>query len=187
LVNKRPHQTSPFPPSDDIVSSPVLPIPISVDDSVFPHNSISPIVPISPYTDHISESVPISDDHISDYVPISIAGSDDNVISSNSDDFSTPCDTPIAVPIRQSSQIRQKPNYLHDYHCQLVTFSSTSLQPSSNLADQSIQGTSHALSSVLSYDRLSPSHKHFALSISTSVEPQFFHQAIKHACWREAM
>jgi hypothetical protein len=97
------YKTSPFPPSDDIVSSPVLPIPVSVDDYVFPNNSISPIVPISPYTDHISESVPISDDHISDFVPISIADSIDNVISSNSDDFSAPCDTLIAVPIRQSS------------------------------------------------------------------------------------
>jgi hypothetical protein len=101
--NVFPYKTSPFPPSDDIVSSPVLPIPVSVDDYVFPNNSISPIVPISPYTDHISESVPISDDHISDFVPISIADSIDNVISSNSDDFSAPCDTLIAVPIRQSS------------------------------------------------------------------------------------
>jgi hypothetical protein len=170
-----PYKTSHFPPSDDFVSSSVLPIPVPADDFVFPNNSVSP------HTNHISDSVSISlTDNVSDSI--------DNVISSNSNDISAPCgDTPLAVPIRQSSRIRQKPNYLHDYHCQLVTSSSTSLQPSSNLADQSIQGTSHALSSVLSYDRLSTSHKHFALSISTSFEPQFFHQAVKHACWREAM
>jgi hypothetical protein len=157
-----PYKTSHFPPSDDFVSSSVLPIPVYADDFVFPNNSVSP------HTNHISDSVPISPtDNVSDSI--------DNVISSNSNEISAPCgDTSLAVPIRQSSRIRQKPNYLHDYHCQLVTSSSTSLQPSSNLADQSIQGTSHALSSVLSYDRLSPSHKHFAFSISTSFEHSIF-------------
>jgi hypothetical protein len=36
-----------------------------------------------------------------------------------------------------------------------------------------------SLSYVLSYDRLSFSHKHFSLSIPSNFEPKFFHQTIK--------
>jgi hypothetical protein len=48
-------------------------------------------------------------------------------------------------------------------------------------------GISHPLSSCLSYNKLSPAYRHFSLSVSSIVEPKFFHQAIKHSHWRDAM
>jgi hypothetical protein len=78
-------------------------------------------------------------------------------------------------------------SWILEYHCQQVDSSITPLQSSSYIADQFITGIPHTLSSVLSYDWFSSFHKHFALPISASVEPQYFHQAVKHAFWREAM
>jgi hypothetical protein len=39
-------------------------------------------------------------------------------------------------------------------------------------------GNTYPLSSFVSYDNLSPSHKHFCLSISSIIEPKFYHQAV---------
>jgi len=34
---------------------------------------------------------------------------------------------------------------------------------------------------------LSPSYKQFVLSVSSSIEPTFYHEAVQHSCWRDAM
>ena len=45
----------------------------------------------------------------------------------------------------------------------------------------------YALSSTLSYNHQSPSHKHFSLAVTTLLEPSSFAQANQLPKWREAI
>jgi hypothetical protein len=89
---------------------------------------------------------------------------------------------PPAPTLRRSTRVKTKPSYLQDFHCQLVSSSS----PQSS-AMSTNSGNTYPLSSFVSYDNLSPSYKHFCLSISSIIEPKFYHQAVKDSHWREAM
>ncbi|XP_059429062.1 uncharacterized protein LOC132162859 [Corylus avellana] len=86
---------------------------------------------------------------------------------------------------RRSSRMKQTPCYLQDYHCHLA--SSPSLSNSMAHDSSTISGIPHSLSSFIPYDCLSLNHKHFCLSISSHVEPQFYHQAVSSPEWRDAM
>jgi hypothetical protein len=118
-----PFQTSSFPPTDDIISSQVLPIPVpqsSCDSLVFPSSTVS-----HSNITHVAISQPISASE-----PIFNHDSVTDVVHSNSDIGShvvhPHCDdVSNNVPSRKSSRIRQKLNYLHEYHCQLVDSSIT--------------------------------------------------------------
>jgi hypothetical protein len=88
----------------------------------------------------------------------------------------------ISVPLRKSSRVKFKPSYLQDFHCKLA---STSPLQSSLMNAES--GKPYSLSSFVSYHNLSPSHRSFCLSISSQIEPKFYHQAVKDANWRAAM
>jgi len=94
----------------------------------------------------------------------------------------TPTITPHDFVPRRSSRFKQKPGYLQQYHCQLASHSS----PNSDSV-KSDSGIQYSLSSSLCYDKLSPSYQAFCLSISSTYEPQFFHQANKLQHWRDAM
>lgn len=80
------------------------------------------------------------------------------------------------MPIRQSVRPKKAPAYLSDFHCNVVSTTNTS--HTSPL---------YPLCSILSYSRLSPSHLHYTLSISTHTEPTSYKQAVQHDQWIKAM
>jgi hypothetical protein len=91
---------------------------------------------------------------------------------------------PDCIPFRKSTQQKCKPRYLQQYHCNLATQSPNSIDPKSS---NSVPGIPFPLNYFLHYSMLSNSYKHFSLTVSSQVEPQFFHQAVSSPQWREAM
>lgn len=83
-------------------------------------------------------------------------------------------------PIRQSTIIIKILSYFWDYHCQLA---SHSWLQSNSLIDN-FSSIKFPLCNVLSYHKLSSSHKHFALTIFSNLEPQTFSQAIQIPNWQ---
>lgn len=71
---------------------------------------------------------------------------------------------PSIVHVRRSTRAHRPPNFLQEYHCNLLTNNDTSL----SLAP-------YSLSKYLSYDRLTDTQRHFVLNVSVSYEPSFFH------------
>lgn len=74
---------------------------------------------------------------------------------------------------RISPRTRNMPSYLQDYHC----FS----------LNNYVSCTSHPRSEVLSYHRLSSSHKVFVNSLSSHTEPSSFKEASLDPNWQQAM
>ena len=151
--------------------------PISSTDSVLPlplllHESVAPFLdpmasasfPFPSATHSPSNSNSFSPSLNSDSAPL---------LTSPSEIIPQPC--------RKSSRIKHKPGYLHDYHCHIAT-STSEPAPSS-----SASGIPYTLSSVLSYDHLSPAQKCFSLSVSALVEPTSYTQAVHCKEWCEAM
>jgi transposase InsO family protein len=90
-----------------------------------------------------------------------------------------------SIPIQKSSRIKRPPGYLQDFHCNIAnSYHSNASIHSTSAVSSSNQ---YPLSSILTYDKLSNSHKHFSLSMSTNFEPKFYHQAVKYPHWRAAM
>ncbi|XP_023882727.1 uncharacterized protein LOC111995069 [Quercus suber] len=83
------------------------------------------------------------------------------------------------IPLRKSSRVTKRPSYLQAYHFNMVTSIPT--------ADVLHTGTSHPLTSHLSYKSLSPSFKAFCCSISSIVEPSHYYQAVSDPKWQDAM
>uniref|UniRef100_A0A2N9G1L7 Conserved oligomeric Golgi complex subunit 6 n=1 Tax=Fagus sylvatica TaxID=28930 RepID=A0A2N9G1L7_FAGSY len=98
---------------------------------------------------------------------------------------SSPYVSPVSVPLRHSTRISKALSYLQDYHCKLAISDPPTL--SSSTIDSIGLGMPYALTSTLSYNHLSPSHKHFSLVITTLSEPSSFAQANQLPEWREAM
>ena len=71
------------------------------------------------------------------------------------------------------THIRHSPSYLQDYHCYSTIVESSS--------------TSHLLSQVLSYHKLSSTHTTFVCALSSHVEPTSYAQVTDILEWQIAM
>lgn len=71
-----------------------------------------------------------------------------------------------------STRIRKAPTYLHEFHCNTTTSHSS---------------PSYPLNSVLNYDKLSDSHRHYTMQLSVLEEPKTYKQAVKSSAWIDAM
>lgn len=76
-------------------------------------------------------------------------------------------------PTRKSNRPRKPPSYLKEYHCSLTTTTKESHK--------------YPLSQFISYDHLSPTHKHFSLALSTTSELASYHESIQHPAWQAAI
>ena len=140
-------------------------------EHVFPFHTISPI-------DHLSDPFPdlVLPHPLPDF-PTSTLPNTHQSPSPLSDSLNH-VSLPSSLPARKSTQVTKPPSYLCDYHFHLAV-STDSCSPTSTHA--------HPLSQVLSYHFLSPTYRNFIIQISSSFEPQFYHQAVKFPQWREAM
>ncbi|CAL1381785.1 unnamed protein product [Linum trigynum] len=89
---------------------------------------------------------------------------------------SSPPTLPIAL--RKAPRVTRPPKHLDSFHTSFLTEAS-----SSSFDDKLLYPLSHNLS----YSHLSPSHRHYTLSISMSTDPQTYAQAALHPCWNQAM
>jgi len=151
------------------------------------------VSPVTPYSDGVlPRPIPNLPDPLSfpqsQSVPQSSHAPDSQSVTQPHSEIQT-LSTPQSLPAnhiqhvtRKYSRLKQKPGYLQQYHCQLASHSSSFLD-----SVQSDSGILYSLSSSLCYDRLSHSYKIYCLQVSSTHEPQFFHQANKFQHWRDAM
>lgn len=82
-------------------------------------------------------------------------------------------------PSRRSQRERKQPKHLKDFQVDLPP-SLAKKHGSSNLVK-------YPLSHYVTYNNFSPSHSAFLAAITNNEEPKYFHQAVKHTHWRDAM
>ncbi|CAL1397374.1 unnamed protein product [Linum trigynum] len=169
-------------PSDSDILFP-LPDPVLsiIDEPPITHQTIpSPVS--SPST---NSTTPVSPSTSHSPTPTSTS-------SSSSSPPSSPDSSPSPIPIpnpdpplpRRSDRSSKPPAHLtRDYHCYLAC---QSTDPGHSL-QQKIPDSRYGLSSMISYDSLTPFYKNFVLNISSFVEPTTYTEASKSAEWNASM
>ncbi|KAI5408300.1 hypothetical protein KIW84_054211 [Lathyrus oleraceus] len=84
------------------------------------------------------------------------------------------------IPVRRSHRQVHPPNYLKDYHCNLLHHPDSAVASSSSTCK-------YPISSAISYDSFSSPHKHYMLNLSANPEPTSYEHAICDENWRTAI
>lgn len=84
------------------------------------------------------------------------------------------------IRVRRSHRQVHPPNYLKDYHCNLLH------HPDSVVASSS-STCKYPISSSISYDSFSSSHKHYMLNLSANPEPTSYEHVICDENWKTAI
>lgn len=156
--------TSPFSSTHSYPLVPSSPISLTLLNQFTGHdNPTSPLYIGSPNDKNFQ---PTSNDnsfsaHNSSTVnsPLSISPST-NLASSNSTQYTLSHKS--HVPLRQSTCVSHPPSYLVHYHCYVASHDNFVLHTND-------YSQAYPLSYVISYDKCSPSYKHFCCSISSNI------------------
>ncbi|PNX55526.1 retrovirus-related Pol polyprotein from transposon TNT 1-94, partial [Trifolium pratense] len=147
--------------------------------SHLPIQNSSPLSHTSPADTNTPLATHVSDNYIESASP---SPNNSNTNSPNSPSLSPIIPPPITL--RRSTRPSNPPGYLQDFHCNLI---STSNNDSIQSTSASSSECKYPLSSFISYQNLSTSHKHFAFNISTLTEPSSYEEAMHDEQWKNAV
>lgn len=139
------------------------------------NHSASSYVPATD-THSASSSVPV--------VPDRVSSSTVPVVSTRNEANS--------VPIARSKRTTKAPSFLSEYHCNFVSYFSPIEPPpvysfSSLTTSKPSHTTPYPLSSVLSYDKLTPVFQSYIFSYTAETEPKSFRQAMTSDKWKASV
>ena len=168
-------------PTSSSIFSPQTSIPDSTPffaEFSLPFSSVDPIVPPNEFPDHVHSDLA----HSTSVIDPPFDPNEFLAIVSFS--------LPEVPPVRRFFGTHKPPSYLNNYHCNLAfahVLAIASLTQSHDFNISNSLGILYPLSSTLSYDRLSISHKTFAIALTVAKEPTSYAQALTDPLWQVAM
>lgn len=134
------------------------------------------------------------DSNIPSSLPYPGSNSDSNLDSTFHIPSSSSVPNPDSIPpvqpiIRQSTRLKQRPNWWTDYevHTKPTSLFSTADAHSCQVPSSTYSISKYPISSYLSYQHFSPTHKAFITHLDASHEPSTYSQAVNNPKWVEAM
>lgn len=147
-------------------------------EDIYPFHAVTdPDLIIDPFLDLVLPLIPNLEPPAYSSPPSSSTTSD---IPPSSPTVPAPNDT-VAPPIRKSTRSTKPPGYLRNYHHHLLH-----VTDSSNI-HSTTPFPRYPITNYISYTSLSPQHRHFALTVSSHIEPSTYHEAQKSQAWCTAM